>query len=92
MASTTAVVGSQSGLHARPASLFSQAAARSGATVTISKNGSAALNAASILSLLGLGIQFGDEVTLTVEGDNAESVLADLTALLVSDLDSESHA
>ena len=87
MPSITAVIGSTSGLHARPASVFSQAAAASGATVTIAKAGGTAVNAASILGLLTLGIEHGEEVTLTTEGDNADEALASLTALLTSNLD-----
>lgn len=87
MPTTTAIVGSASGLHARPASLFSQAAAASGAKVTISKAGGTAVNAASILGLLTLGIAHGEEVTLTTEGDNADEALASLAELLTSDLD-----
>jgi len=92
MPSTTAVVGSPSGLHARPASLFSQAAAKSGARITIQKNDSAAVNAASILGLLTLGVQFGDEVTLSAEGDNAEAALAEMVQLLSSNLDEDASA
>jgi len=92
MPSTTAIVGSPSGLHARPASLFSQAAARSGATVTIQKKDSAAINAASILGLLTLGVQFGDEVTLTAEGDNADAALAELSQLIARNLDEDADA
>lgn len=87
MPSTTAIVGSTSGMHARPASLFSQAAAATGTTVTIGKVGGKAVNAASILGLLTLGINHGEEVTLTTEGDNADEALATLSALLESDLD-----
>ncbi|WP_213816117.1 HPr family phosphocarrier protein [Glaciihabitans sp. dw_435] len=87
MPSTTAVVGSASGMHARPASLFSQAAAATGVSVTIGKVGGKPVNAASILGLLTLGIDHGEEVTLTTEGDNAEEALATLTALLESNLD-----
>lgn len=89
MPSSTAVVGSTSGLHARPASLFAQAAAGSGASVTIVKEGKPAANAASILGLLTLGIGHGETVTLTVEGDNAVTVLAELIAMLERDLDAE---
>jgi len=87
MPSTTAVVGSTSGLHARPASLFAQAAAATGAKVTIEKEGKPAANAASILGLLALGINHGETVTLSVEGDDAEASLATLSALLTSNLD-----
>ena len=87
MPSTTAVVGSTSGLHARPASLFAQAAAATGAKVTIEKEGKPAANAASILGLLALGINHGETVTLSVEGDDAEASLVTLSALLTSNLD-----
>jgi len=89
MPTATVTVGSASGLHARPASLFSQAALASGATVTIAKADGKPVNAASILGLLTLGVGHGEEVTLTTEGDNAEEALASLTALLESNLDEQ---
>jgi phosphocarrier protein HPr len=89
MPTATVTVGSASGLHARPASLFSQAALASGATVTIAKADGKPVNAASILGLLTLGVGHGEEVTLTTEGDNADEALASLTALLESNLDEQ---
>jgi phosphocarrier protein HPr len=89
MPTATVTVGSASGLHARPASLFSQAALASGATVTIAKADGKAVNAASILGLLTLGVAHGEKVTLSTEGDNADDALAALTALLESDLDEQ---
>jgi len=89
MPTATVTVGSASGLHARPASLFSQAALASGASVTIAKADGKPVNAASILGLLTLGVGHGEEVTLTTEGDNAEEALASLTALLESNLDEQ---
>jgi phosphocarrier protein HPr len=87
MPSTVVTVGSTSGLHARPASQFAQAALVTGATVTIAKAGGKPVNASSILSLLALGAESGEEVTLTVEGDDAEAKLSDLAAMLGSNLD-----
>ena len=89
MPTATVTVGSASGLHARPASLFSQAALASGASVTIAKADGKPVNAASILGLLTLGVGHGEEVTLTTDGDNAEEALASLTALLESNLDEQ---
>jgi phosphocarrier protein HPr len=89
MPTATVTVGSASGLHARPASLFSQAALASGATVTIAKADGKAVNAASILGLLTLGVEHGEKVTLSTEGDNADDALAALTALLESNLDEQ---
>lgn len=81
MAERTARVASQQGLHARPASLFTQAAKRSGIAVTIEKGGKSA-NAASILGVISLGVACGEEVTLTATGDGADAVLDELVTLL----------
>ena len=90
MPSRTVVLTNATGLHARPAKVFSQAAATaaaSGATVTLSK-GEQSVNARSVLSVLTLDCHQGDEVTITVEGDGAraDAVLADLAALVESGL------
>lgn len=83
----TVTIGSSVGLHARPASLFVQAAGRQGVEVRISKNGSPPADARSILSVLALDARNGDEVELTAEGDGAEAALDELAALLERDLD-----
>lgn len=87
MAERTVRIGSAHGLHARPAKLFTQAAAASGAAVRIAKAGGKAVNAASILGVISLGIDHGDDVTLSVDGDNAEAVLDELTDFLLTDHD-----
>jgi len=87
MLERTVQIGSTHGLHARPAKLFSQAAAAAGTAVTITKTGGKSANAASILGVISLGINHGDEVTLATEGDNAESVLDELAGLLLTDHD-----
>lgn len=86
-ATRTVRIGSSNGLHARPAKLFAQAAKESGAAVTVAKGSGAAVNAASILSVISLGAEHGDYVTLTAEGDNAEHVFDALTELLTTDHD-----
>jgi phosphocarrier protein HPr len=87
MAERQATIGSRVGLHARPASLFIEAVGKQPVAVTISKDGSAPLNAASILSIMSLGASHGDVVTLAAEGEGAEKALDELAALLESDLD-----
>lgn len=85
-ASRTVLVASSHGLHARPAKLFVQAAQDSGAAVTLTK-GEKSVNAASILTVLSLGVEKGDEVTLTAEGENAEQALDTLEEFLTTDHD-----
>jgi phosphocarrier protein HPr len=82
----TVVVASAHGLHARPAALFSQAAARAGVPVALRK-GAKSVNAASILGVISLGIDHGDEVVLAVEGEGSETLLDELTELLTTDHD-----
>jgi len=87
MPERTVTVASSVGLHARPASLFSQAAAQCGASVSLTGTNGKTVNAASILGVLSLGIGHGEVVTLRADGDNAEAALDSLAELLMTDLD-----
>ncbi|WP_127126612.1 HPr family phosphocarrier protein [Georgenia sp. SYP-B2076] len=87
MAQRSAVVASKVGLHARPAALFVRAVLDSGVPVTLSRGGSEPVDAGSILAVMALGAQHGDEVVLAAEGAGAEQVLDDLAALVQTDLD-----
>lgn len=95
MAVRTAHIASSVGLHARPAGLFvalASEASQAGLKVTIGRPGEEAVNAASILSVLGLGIGHGEVVEVGVEGDastDTESVLDQLVAELSIDRDAE---
>ncbi|TLP77153.1 HPr family phosphocarrier protein [Nesterenkonia sphaerica] len=85
-ATRTVTVGSSQGLHARPAKLFVEAAQNTGAQVTIAK-GDKSVNAASILGVMSLGVDKGDEVTITAAGDGAEAALDTLETFLKTDHD-----
>ncbi len=71
------------GLHARPAAVFSKAAAGFSADVTVAKGGQEA-NAKSIMAVLKLDVKKGDAVTIATEGDDAEEALEELVTLLGS--------
>ncbi len=86
MSQRTVVIASAVGLHARPASIFTQAVSSSGAKVTIGKPGEAAMDASSILMVMALGIGHGEEVVLECDNDG---VLDELATLLETDLDAE---
>ena len=89
MSERQVTIGSKVGLHARPASLFAKAVKNAGVPVKIAKNGQPPVNAASLLSLLTLGAEFGDQVTLSAEGEGAETALDELAAMLSSELDAD---
>lgn len=88
MSERRVVVGSTVGLHARPAALFTQAATKTGVPVTIAKaTGGDPVDARSILLVLTLGVEHGDEVVLRADGDGADNALDQLAELLAQDLD-----
>lgn len=87
MAERTVSIGSQVGLHARPASLFVKAAGEAGIPVKIAKEGGTPVDAASILGVMTLGAKYQENVVLTAEGERAEEVLDSLAELLSKDLD-----
>ncbi|HQY33761.1 HPr family phosphocarrier protein [Actinotalea sp.] len=89
MAQRTVTVASRVGLHARPASIFTQAVAASGLDVTIAKAGDEPMDASSILMVMAMGVACGDEVVLEADGPEADRVLDELVTLLATDLDAE---
>jgi phosphocarrier protein len=89
MSERTVIVASSVGLHARPASLFSQAAAKTGVVVTITSAAGKSVNAASILGVLSLGVGHGEQVTLSSDAEGADAALDQLAALLATDLDAQ---
>ena len=89
MSERTVTVASSVGLHARPASLFAQAAAKAGVPVTLTSAAGKSVNAASILGVLSLGIGHGEVVTLSSEAEGADAALDSLAEVLNTDLDKE---
>ncbi|MFE7202514.1 HPr family phosphocarrier protein [Pseudonocardia alni] len=90
MAERRVKVGSSVGLHARPANLFVTAAKEQGVTVRIgtADGERGPVDAASILSVMGLGVKSGEEVVLTSSDDEqGEAAVAALAELLEQDLD-----
>lgn len=89
MPTRTVIVGSASGLHARPAALFVAAAAAQPVPVTVRTGEKRAVPARSMLSVLSLGARCGAEVILEAEGEGADAALDALAELLARDLDAE---
>lgn len=85
-----ATVASRVGLHARPAAIFAEAASRFPMDITIAVKdapGSEAVDASSMLSLMGLGANHGTAVVLRAEGSGADEALDALVRLLEKDHD-----
>ena len=86
MTATDVVVGSAIGLHARPAGIISDAAAKFDEEITIAVDGEEPVNATSALLIMSLGVEHGQTVTIESENVAAVDSIADLVA---KDLDAE---
>jgi phosphocarrier protein len=80
MPNKTVTVGSSVGLHARPAAIIAEAAAKAGGTVTLSRDGGDPVDAGSALMIMTLGAGPGTEVTVTADDDDTVALIADLVA------------
>ena len=79
----TLILMNKVGLHARPASLWVQTAARFKSRITVTYNGRTA-DAKRILEVLQLGAGYGAVLTVVAEGEDAAEAIAALTALVDS--------
>ncbi|MCW5877079.1 MAG: HPr family phosphocarrier protein [Anaerolineales bacterium] len=69
------------GLHARPATLFVQAAQEHAAEITVVFEGKT-VNAKSLLALLALGAGKGSVITVAADGDDEDAALQALSDLV----------
>jgi phosphotransferase system HPr (HPr) family protein len=77
-------VRNPSGLHARPASLFAEAAGRFAARITVQNldRGGPAVDAKSVLFVLTTGVQAGHRIRLTADGADEDAALQTIAALV----------
>jgi phosphocarrier protein FPr len=81
IAEATLVLTNPTGLHARPASLFVQTAAKFGSTIEVQKGGQQA-SASSIMGVLSLGARNGDTITIRAQGEDAGTAIEALSELV----------
>jgi phosphotransferase system HPr (HPr) family protein len=77
-------VEAKQGLHARPASMFVQIANRFVSKIKVVKD-DMEVDAKSILNILMLGVECGDEILLKIEGKDAEAALEELENIIKRD-------
>ena len=75
------VITDEVGIHARPAGLLVKEAKGFTSTITISK-GDKSAKATALMKLMGMGVKKGDEITVTVEGEDEEAAAAAIEAFL----------
>lgn len=88
MQSSELVVRNPSGLHARPAALFVEAASRFDARITVENldRGSRTVDAKSILLLLTAGVQRGHRIRIAADGPDEVEALRTLEELVEAGL------
>jgi len=84
MVTTAITIHNESGLHARPASDFVMEAATFQSDISIRNNSVSSdwVDAKSILSILGLGVERSHTIELKAEGQDEEAAVERLKALL----------
>jgi len=78
------VVKNRQGLHARPAALFVQIANKFDSRITV-KNSQDAVNGKSIMGILMLGAEKDSEITIEIEGHDAELAMSELEKIVTSE-------
>lgn len=71
----------EDGLHARPAALFVQVSSKYDSSLTIEAHG-VEVDGKSIIGVMSLGAFYGEEITLTAEGQDAKQMIKELENLI----------
>ena len=77
----TVKVTNKSGIHARPASLFVQTAAKFKSKVTVTAKGKT-VDAKSILMIMSMGLVKDTEIVIKAEGEDASTAVKALVELV----------
>jgi len=83
MIQQTVTVKNKTGLHARPAELFVQAANKFKSEIFIEKEGKK-VNAKSIMGVMSLAVSQGTQITISAEGEDEKEAVEKLVELIES--------
>lgn len=75
----------ETGLHARPASLFIREASKYTSDIVVIKDGTE-YNGKSIMGILSMGATKGDNLTIRIEGDDENEAYEGLKSLFENEL------
>ena len=73
------------GIHARPAGLLAKAAKAYQSTITLQK-GEKSANVTRLMAELGLGVKCGDTVTVSAEGADEDTAIAEMETFFQQNL------
>lgn len=81
----TYVITDPEGIHARPAGELVKAAKEYASTINIAKDGKSG-DCKKIFGIMGLGVKNGNEVTITVEGEDEEAAFEGIMKFMQENL------
>ena len=87
MISRTVVVKNHLGIHARPAALLVQGAAKFKADIYLSKGEVLRINGKSIMGVMMLAAEQGAEITIETKGEDATAAIEAVAELLQSNFE-----
>ena len=90
MIEKTVVITNRLGIHARPATVFVQAASKHDADIFLSKGDVSRVNGKSIMGVMMLAAEQGAQITVKAEGEDAEAAVEALFVLLQSNFEEQS--
>ncbi|MBO5201633.1 MAG: HPr family phosphocarrier protein [Lentisphaeria bacterium] len=87
MESKTVIIRNKAGIHCRPSSAIMTVAAKFPGHEFAATSSRGKVNLNSILDLLSMGLQKGDEVTIEVNGPNEKEACEKLAELFATEFD-----
>lgn len=79
------VIKDEIGIHARPAGMLVKASQKYKSKILVKKNGKTA-EIRKLMALMGLGIKCGDEIEVSVDGEDEELAFAEIKAFFENNL------
>lgn len=85
MKSFNYVIKDEVGIHARPAGLLVKEAKQYSSVITIVKGDKSAV-ATKLMAVMSLGVKCGEEITVTVEGDDEDTAVEGIKAFMEANM------
>jgi phosphocarrier protein len=85
MKTFTYVITDEIGIHARPAGILAKTAKAFASDITVTANGNSA-DATKLMSVMGLGIRKGTEITVNVTGSDEDKAAVELEKFFKANL------
>ena len=79
------VVKDEVGIHARPAGLLAKEAKKYSSKILLEKDGKTA-EATRLMAVMALGVKCGEEIVVTVEGEDEETAFSEVKSFFEANL------